>query len=171
MQRKLTLIELAGKSEITAALLSKIENFRTMPSLLVLYKISLALAVPMSEIVFPLINSKERDYTLAKADQLEVEDRYDSDGLVYKGVMTGLVHDHLVRVNIVIMEPKTFRPPLETDGMELVHILQGSVEYGLKDDWIEMKRGDTMLFNGVIPHALRNTSSKNAVLFKVYFMN
>ena len=56
-EKGLSLADVAQKSGITPGLLSKIENFRTMPSLPVLYKISEALEEPLSEIVKPVMKS------------------------------------------------------------------------------------------------------------------
>jgi len=50
-EKKLTLRELAKRSNLSPGLISKIENFRTMPSLTVLVDISVALEVDISELV------------------------------------------------------------------------------------------------------------------------
>ncbi len=76
-----------------------------------------------------------------------------------------------MRVSIVTVEPKSFRPPLTNDSFELVHVLKNQLEYGINEEIVSLKEGDTLTFDGKIPHSLRNKTSKETVLFKVYFMN
>lgn len=170
IERKMSLVEVAAKSDITAGLLSRIENFRTLPSLPVLHQISIALDVPLAEIVFPLKAANTQGYTLIKAGHGDHEDRYDSEGLRYINIVSRLIHNQVVKVNVITVEPKAQRPPLTNDGYELVYVLKGSVQYRINDSTLELKRGDTLLFDGAIPHSVHNLSSKQAELFKVYFM-
>lgn len=170
-EKGMNLAEVAIKSGITPGLLSKIENFRTMPSLPVLYKISEALGEPLSEIVKPVDEEPEASYTLIRKGEGEIEARYDSKGLVYENLMSKIMHNHPVKVVTVTVLPGVFRKPLANDSYELVYLLEGEVIYGLLDEQVHLKEGDTLYFNGQIPHSLKNPSTTNAKLFKTYFMN
>ncbi len=74
-QKSLNLTEVATKSGITAGLLSRIENFRTIPSLPVLYKISVALNEPLHEIVKPVSDDADELYNLVLKGEGELESR------------------------------------------------------------------------------------------------
>jgi transcriptional regulator with XRE-family HTH domain len=67
-RRKMNLQEVAQKSSITAGLLSRIENFKTLPSLPVLYKISTALEVPLAELVQSVGPIENENYFLSKRE-------------------------------------------------------------------------------------------------------
>ncbi|GHE60821.1 MULTISPECIES: helix-turn-helix domain-containing protein [Roseivirga] len=170
-EKGLSLAEVARKSGITAGLLSKIENFRTMPSLPVLYKISEALEEPLSELVKPVDNEPESSYTIIRKGEGEIELRYDSKGLTYEKLMSQIIHNHPVKVVTVTVQPGVFRKPLANDSYELVYMLEGEIIYGLLDEEVHLKQGDTLYFNGQIPHSLKNPGDQSAILFKTYFMN
>lgn len=167
----LSLLEVANKSGITAGLLSKIENFRTTPSLPVLYKIAVALNEPLSEIVKPVDDGPEESYTLIRNGEGDEEIRYDSKGLIYEGLISKVIHNTPVKINTVTVKPGVYRKPIANDSYELIYVLEGEIIYGLRDELIHLKKGDTLYFNGQIPHSLENPGSKNVMLFKTYFMN
>ena len=167
----LSLLEVATESGITAGLLSKIENFRTTPSLPVLYKIAVALKEPLSEIVRPVDDGPEESYTLIRHGEGDEEIRYDSKGLVYEGLISKVIHNTPVKINTVTEKPGVYRKPIANDSYELIYVLEGEIIYGLRDELIHLKKGDTLYFNGQIPHSLKNPGTKNVMLFKTYFMN
>lgn len=170
-EKGLNLAEVAEKSDITAGLLSKIENFRTTPSLPVLYKIAMALDEPLSEIVKPVDEEPDSSYTLIRNGEGEIEVRYDSEGLVYESLMSKVIHSTPVKVNRVTVKPGVYREPLSNDSYELVYLLEGEVIYGLDETFVHLRQGDTLYFNGQIPHSLKNPGTTDAKLFKAYFMN
>ncbi|GAB5522243.1 MAG: hypothetical protein Roseis2KO_01150 [Roseivirga sp.] len=170
-EKGMNLAEVASKSEITAGLLSKIENFRTMPSLPVLHKIAMALNEPLSEIVKPVDEEPEQAYTLIRNGEGDIEARYDSEGLIYESLMSKVIQSTPVKINTVTVKPAVYRKPLSNDCYELVYLLEGEIIYGLEDEFVHLNQGDTLYFNGQIPHSLKNPGSRDAKLFKAYFMN
>lgn len=165
----LSLKELADKSGVTAGLLSRIENFRALPSLPVLHNVAIALDVPLSELVVDVDND-EHEYILIRKGAGEVEQRYDSEGLLYENLFSQPLNDINMRANIVTIKPDTYRPPISNNGMELLYVVAGEIEYGLDSNLLQLSEGDTLYFNGKVPHSLHNTSSNTTVLFKVYFL-
>lgn len=164
-----SLKDLAEKSSVTPGLISRIENFRTIPSLPVLHHIAVALQVPLSDLV-ENIDGNENPYILTKKGEGEMEDRDDSAGLVYESLLSQPIGDSTIRVNIVTVNPDVYRPPISNDGMELLHVINGEIEYGIGDEVITLNQGDTLYFNGKIPHSLNNKSKRAVTLFKVYFL-
>lgn len=169
-ERGMNLQEVADKSDITAGLLSRIENFRTLPSLPVLHNISMALNVPLAELVDLVGNNGESNYILVRKGQGEKEEREDSQGLLYENILSTGVAETNLQVSIISIPAGTYRKPLANDSMELIHVVQGSVEYGLGDNILELHQGDTLFFDGSIPHSLNNTTAETAILFKVYLL-
>ncbi|SDL85382.1 Transcriptional regulator, contains XRE-family HTH domain [Catalinimonas alkaloidigena] len=168
--KRLSLKEVAEASKVTAGLLSKIENFRTIPSLPVLHSIANALDVSMAELVEPVHQDPMPPYLLIRQGEGETEDREDSEGLSYESLISTDFTNMNVRVNIVSIQPGVFRPPLATDAMELIHVLAGKVRYGVGDKTVDLQEGDTLFFNGRIAHSVENPFPTPGRLFKVYFL-
>ena len=171
LEKKMSLQDVASKSDITSSLLSKIENFRTVPSIPVLFHIADALDVDMSDLV-KNVNTKEFSYLLVKKADLQAYDREDSKGLMYYDLVSHSFNQINMRANLVKVSPKTYRKPVATNAMELVFCLSGSITYGLGEEEVIMEEGDSLFFDGNIPHSVKNTDTiKDTLLFKVYFLN
>ncbi len=171
--RQMSLQEVASMSNVTAGLLSKIENFRTIPSLPVLLSIAKALDVDLSELVSSVMNNDEAPYILVRKGEGEVEEREDSKGLKYQSILSYSINnlsDLNIKVNLVSLDIGADRKPLATDALELIHVISGSVKYGLPDHEVELQQGDTLFFNGRLPHSVKNMYFKETVLFKVYLL-
>ena len=169
-KRNLSLQQIAQRSDVTAGLLSKIENFRTIPSLPVLLKISKALEMNLSELVESVIFGEKCGYTVIKHQQGELEEREDSVGLVYESLIHQDLFNLNFRVNIVRIKGNVYREPIATDARELVHVLSGDVTYGINGETIRLVQGDTLFFDGSIPHSVQNNQDLEAKLFKVYLI-
>ena len=115
-------------------------------------------------------NNGESNYILVRKGQGEKEEREDSQGLLYENILSTGVTETNLQVSIISIPAVTYRKPLANDSMELIHVVQGSVEYGLGDNILELHHGDTLFFDGSIPHSLNNTTVETAILFKVYLL-
>ncbi len=160
--------ELAAQSNITAGLLSKIENFRAVPSLPVLLNISKALDVNMADLVEKVVSNRESSFLLVRKNEGSLEEREDSEGLTYESLIHQDISDVNFRVNIVRVKPNCYREPVATEAMELIYVISGSVTYGFEDQEVILEEGDTFYFDGSIPHSVKNNLEIQAVLFKVY---
>lgn len=169
-ERGMNLQEVAEKSEITAGLLSRIENFRTLPSLPVLHKISLALGVTLADLVEQVDNRPEADFIFIPSGSGEIEEREDSVGVLYENLLNAAIGDVTLQTCIVSIPPQTYRKPLTNDSMELLHVISGKIQYGLGSEKLNLSTGDTLYFDGSIPHSLHNTTQEMVVLFKVYLL-
>ncbi|MEQ6120315.1 XRE family transcriptional regulator [Reichenbachiella sp. MALMAid0571] len=167
--KNLNLQEVASRSNITAGLLSKIENFRAVPSLPVLLNISKALDVNMADLVENVVSNKEVSYLLVKKDEGSIEEREDSEGLTYESLIHQDLSDINFRANIVRVRPDCYREPIATDAMELIYVISGTVTYGFDNEEVVLEEGDTFYFDGSFPHSVKNNDKTQAVLFKVYF--
>ena len=158
-------------SHITAGLLSKIENFRAVPSLPVLLNISKALDVNMASLVEDVVNNRKAPFLLVKKNERAQEEREDSEGLRYETLIHQEFSSMRFRANIVRVRAHYYREPIATDAMELIYVISGSVTYGLEDQAVALDEGDTFYFDGTVPHYVKNDSEMEAVLFKVYLFD
>lgn len=168
--KKLSLRELARRSGLSAGLLSKIENFRTVPSLAVLIDIANSLEVDVAVLVKNLGGEPAAPYQLVRAGEGRPELREDSKGLLYRYLLAQDLAGYTVRVNEVSVAAGIYRKPLSTNAMELVHVLEGEVRYGFKDSEVALAPGDTLYFDGLQAHSVRNDTAQPARLFKVYLL-
>ncbi|MEQ9287796.1 MAG: XRE family transcriptional regulator [Cyclobacteriaceae bacterium] len=166
--RGLNLQDVASRSSITAGLLSKIENFRAVPSLPVLLNISKALDLNMADLVENVVSNKEASFLLVKKEDRKIEEREDSQGLIYESLIHQDISDINFRANIVKVKPMTYREPIATDAMELIYVITGSITYGFDNEEVILEEGDTFYFDGSFPHSVKNDQGSQAVLFKVY---
>lgn len=168
--KKMSLRELAKRSNLSAGLLSKIENFRTVPSLSVLIEIANSLEVDVSVLVKNINGETAAPYLLVRAGEGRSETRDDSKGLLYNYLLSQDLANYSLRVNEVVISPNTYRKPLSTNALELIHVLEGTVQYGFKEGEVELAAGDTLYFDGLLAHSVRNTTEQPARLFKVYLL-
>ena len=162
--------ELAKRSQLSAGLISKIENFRTIPSLSVLIEIANALEVDVSHLVRDLNGEAEAPYLLVREGGGKMEKREDSKGLSYQFLLAQNISNYSMRVNIVTVKPNTTRKPVSTNALELIHVLEGQVTYGFKNEEVTLSTGDTLYFDGKLAHSVKNTDTRPARLFKVYLI-
>ncbi len=169
-KNKWKLKEIATKAEITAGLLSKIENYRAIPSLPVLNRIAIALEVPMSELV-DVLKDNNSQFILVRKDEREREYRDDSKELIYESLISQNLSNYHFRTMIVTVPPNTYRKPISTEALEQVYVVSGNITYGLDDKEIALNEGDTLFFDGSIPHSVKNDSDHKVILFKIYLMH
>jgi transcriptional regulator with XRE-family HTH domain len=169
-EKKLNLRELAKRCQLSPGLISKIENFRTVPSLSVLITIANALEVDMAVLVKNINGENDAPYILIREGKGKIEKRDDSKGLIYKYLLSQDLSSYSLRVNEVTINPTTKRKPVSTNALELIHVLEGQVIYGFKDEKILLNSGDTLYFDGARAHSVENNGEQPARLFKVYLI-
>ncbi|RZK22326.1 MAG: cupin domain-containing protein, partial [Hymenobacter sp.] len=89
---------------------------------------------------------------------------------LYKYLLSQELANYTLRVNEVHITPNTYRKPLSTNALELIHVLEGTVQYGFKDEEVSIGPGDTLYFDGIVAHSVRNATELTARLFKVYLL-
>lgn len=166
--KKMTLRELAKKSGLSPGLISKIENFRTMPSIAVLIDIANSLQVDIADLVRNINAEDELPYILVRKADQEREFRADSPELIYHFVLSKNVVADSLRVNLVTVPPGAYRKPVSTHANEVVYVLSGKAEYRFKEEICTLEAGDTLYFDGRSAHSVQNPGAIDAVLFKVY---
>ena len=148
----LTVGQLAERTGISKGMLSKIENAQTSPSLSTLERLAAALDMPVTALFRGL--SEERDAVFVKAGS--------GPEIVRKGTRAGHTYELLgslrgpykrVEPLLVSLDEETEVFPLfQHNGIEILYMLSGIMEYGYGRQRYKMERGDTLQFEGEIPH-------------------
>ena len=170
-EQGLTLQELSEKTELTAGLLSKIENFRTIPSLPVLVKISTALNVQPSKLLEGIGgNSPNKSWLRVKKDERTIVEREDNTGFLYETLLDADCAGINLQTMIVTIQPGATREKVTTEGDQFILMLKGDIDFWLKDEKVALSEGDFLFFDGNIEHVPLNTTNQPAILLAVYLL-
>ncbi|RMG30471.1 MAG: XRE family transcriptional regulator [Bacteroidetes bacterium] len=166
-RKGLNLQEVARKSQVTAGLISKIENFRTIPSLPVLLNISRALEVDMSELVSS-VDQPKSTYKLVRKREYESEMKANKQGIFFHKLLSREMQGVLMRTAVEKIPSGIKTQTEEQPGMVLVYVVSGKLSYWLPNEQIDMQAGDTLLLENSAAFMLENLGPADAELFKVY---
>jgi len=168
--KNITVQELATRANVSKGLISQIENSRTIPSLLVLIEIIKALEIDLNEF-FKDIRSKSSDLPVVVKRKQEYEhfEKEHALGFHYQRIFTQSITHSTIDIVLLVLEPDATRPLVETDAFEYKFVLTGDVEYQFNNEKIILNQGDSMLFDGRVPHTPKNLGSSDAVMLVVYF--
>jgi ribosome-binding protein aMBF1 (putative translation factor) len=144
--------QLAERTGISKGMLSKIENAQTSPSLATLERLAAALDMPLTSLFRGL--AEERDAVFVKADSgPEIVRQGTRAGHLYQllGTMRG-PRKRLEPLLVTLTEVSEVFPSFQHPGIEMLYMLNGVMEYGYGKQLYRMEPGDTLQFDGDIPH-------------------
>ena len=169
-EKNITIQELATRANVSKSLISQIENSRTIPSLLVLIEIIKALEIDLNEF-FKDIRSRTSDLPIVikRKNEYEHFEKEHALGFHYQRIFTQSINHSTIDIVILVLEPNAVRPLVETDAFEYKYVLSGEIEYQFNDEKIILNQGDSMLFDGRIPHTPKNLGTTDASMLVVYF--
>ena len=160
--RKLTLVEIARKTGIDQATLSRIENGRMVGTLSSHMRIAEALGVRLTDLYNQVI--EKLDEAKEKALRQKVESFSHSSGAVAQLLTTNVLHKKMMPV-LLKLKPRgrteTEQYPAGTE--RFLYVVKGALELsfvsqkaGRKET---LKPEETLYFDASQPHSFRNTSS------------
>lgn len=166
----ITLQELADRASVSKGLVSQIENNRVVPSLMVLIEIIRALDVDLN-VFFKEIgaDSTTKTVLVKRRDEYSYFEKEQAIGFRYHRIFTKNIEKSTVDMVLLELEPDASRPMVETEAFEYKYVLSGEIEYQFEHETIRLKAGDSMLFDGRIPHTPKNIAAYNAVMLVIYF--
>lgn len=147
-----TMAQLAGRSGVSRAMLSKIENAQTTPALETLVRLGDALSVPVTAFFRGLAD--EQDMLHIKAGRgLDIQHRGDSAGRSYQSLgRLRFPHDRLEPTLVYIDRDEGTFPLFQHNGSEMIYIIAGSLDYTYGQREIRLEPGDSLLLLGEVPH-------------------
>jgi DNA-binding XRE family transcriptional regulator len=148
----LNVSQLAERCGISKGMLSKIENAQTSPSLSTLERLAGALDMPVTSLFRGL--AEERDAVFVKAGSgPEIVRQGTRAGHVYE--LLGSLRGPYKRVEPLLVslnERAEVFPLFQHSGIEILYMLRGVMDYSYGKQSYRMEPGDTMQFEGDIPH-------------------
>lgn len=171
LSREIKLVDVALKAGVSKGLLSRIENGRTIPSLPVLFSIISAIEENPASFFESLNKTSQRPFymLIREADYQPIE-KEDSVGFHYFSIMSQLFADITFNATLLKLEPNARRDMVTTDGMEFIYLAEGDIDYKLGDEMITMHQGDSLFFDGRIPHLKINHSGRVARILVIYLL-
>lgn len=167
-KRGYTLRQLAEKVGCTPSYISQVENGLTSPSLSMVGKLASALNIPVIDLFSEESEEDRVAGYLCKADRKII--KY-PDGKVSSQLLARRVTTKQMEPLISIIKPggrsdgsESMTHPAGTE--EFLMVLMGEIDFKFSGREIHLKEGDTLSFNGALPHSWINNSNKTAeVLF------
>jgi transcriptional regulator with XRE-family HTH domain len=155
--RGMRLVELGDHTGMSAAMLSKIERGRLVPTLPTLMRIALVFSVGLD--YFFLDQRKRHAFAIVrKEERISLPAKFDSDVVPYE----------FESLDYEALEPKlnafhaTFKPVSQAklprhshDGVEFIYMISGSMELSWHDEVHVLHSGDSVYFDSSVPHGYR----------------
>ena len=177
-QREMTLNELARQAHLSPSLFSRIENGLTMPSIQTLQLIADTLKIDIGFFFQRdhgkgYVVSREGSRRIIPADNGKFEGDpaarilYDTEPLV-----EGLENPFMVPLILRIAKRDSDDEikPLPHGGQEFLYVLEGKIITFLGEEKIILKKGDSIYFDGNIPHKGISLSNKPAKVLVVHMI-
>jgi len=169
-ERNTTVQELADLAGVSKGLISQIENNRTVPSLMVLIDIISALDVDLNQFFKDIsANSLLSPVLIKRKEEYQSFEKEQALGFLYQRIFTKTFKNSTVDIVLLELEPDATRPMVVTEAFEYKYILSGKVDYIFEDQTYSLSEGDSMLFDGRLPHTPKNTAAQKAIMLIIYF--
>lgn len=172
IEKKLSVQEVADRSEISKGMLSKIENGRSIPSLQVLLSVIKGLDIDIQTFFTGIYLDNDKKYIhVKKQDVSVIEKEQGAKGYTYSMAFGSNISSETIEVVILTIEPGAVRQKVTTDAYELKYMISGKVKYYLEDEFVELEKGDFLFYNGRIPHVPINEGAELVEMLVVYFFH
>ncbi len=149
----LTLGEVAKRSNLSAAMLSRLENGGVSPSLESLAALTGALGVPLAQLFRDVGKPRGGAQHVPKGEGLEVVRRGTRRGHTYQLLAADRGPRRVFEPFLVTLNDKSeVFPGFEHPGTEFIYLLEGSLTYRHGDETHLLKAGDALTFAGEVPH-------------------
>jgi len=148
----LTMSKFAEEAEISLGMLSKIEHGQTAPSLATLVRLAVTAEVPLTALFRGL--DEEHDLVIVRADRgHEIIHEGGGPGRLYQDLGTLRGPNRVIEPMLTtISERGDVFPLYQHPGVEFIHVLSGSLDYGYGGNRYRLDPGDTMQIHGEVAH-------------------
>ncbi len=148
----LTLQDVADRAGLSLGMISKIENAQTSPSMRTMARLSQALEVPVTTFFRGFEEERDASY-VAAGEGIELVRQGTRHGHRYELLAAAKGAQRRVQPFLVTLtdQRETF-PLFQHDGVEFLYALDGSFVYRYGQHTYEMRPGNSLMFDGHIPH-------------------
>lgn len=169
-EKSLTINEIANIAGVSNGLISRIENGRTIPSLPVLLELINALTIDVSYFFEGVENKTNAKYIhITKEDQQFIEKEVEAEGFNYYHIFSKSLNAMGFQAVILKVNPNSKREKITTDAWEYKYVIKGSITYIIDNEEVTLKEGDSLYFNGRLPHVPINKTQEECIMLVLYF--
>ncbi len=165
------LVDLSDQAGISSAMLSKIENGRIIPTIPTLFQLITALDVEPSAF-FAELNDQNKfsNYLLIRQENyVSYVKEETAQGFNYQSILEHTQGSDNFQISLVTLEPDNKRPQVSTNAFEFLFLIEGQIKFHLEETVLEVRKGDSLFFDGRIPHVPKNTQKTPAMYLVIYF--
>ncbi len=171
-KQKMTVKELAEKSNVSLDVLKAIEEGEIIPSLTPLTKIAKALGVRLGTFIDDAPQMGPIVVRDGKPEQVLYfsgrEDVTDASNLEFHALGAGKI-DRNIDPFIINVDSKEENYELSShEGEEFIYVLDGEIEVEYGKDKISVKKGDSIFYDSVVPHHLHSMGKAAKILAVLY---
>ena len=167
-ERGLTLRQLAERAGCTPSYISQLEKGLTVPSLSMVGRLAAALNITVIDLFSESSNGEESSWHLRKADRKTID--YPDGKISSQLLVTRISRKKMEPLVSSIQpggtsdDPEGMRHPMGTE--EFVLVMKGEIDFTIDGKEIHLCEGDTLSFDGTLPHRWVNNSNEiTEVLF------
>ena len=148
----MTVADLARVSSVSSAMISKIENGQSSPSLATLHRLAPALGTSISALFAQFEKQREVSHVPAGTG-VEIERRGTRAGHHYR-LLGHAVHGEvdLEPYLVTLSEESDVFPWFQHGGVEFLYVLEGVMDYRHGDQLFELRPGDSLMFDAQSAH-------------------
>lgn len=157
-RQRMTGTDLAVQTGLSVGMLSKIENGVISPSLNTLQSLANALRVPLVQLFSGYEETRGAMHVKA-GEAVEIERAGTRAGHQYHllGHIGSNSSGVVVEPYMIVLNTQSDRfPTFQHEGIEVLYMLEGKVDYRHGDQIYEMEPGDSLLFDSDAPHGPEN---------------
>lgn len=160
-EKKISQEALATQSGVTKSFISQMENDRLSPSINTLRKIARALGVRMT---YFFEEEEKPDYIrIVRRDEHRVLS-FDHTSEKWQILASGILDGRIVGI-VSTLGPGDAGAEsvmVEPGEMKLIYMLKGKAEFIYNDQTYDLEEGDSVYFDGGVPHNWRNIGKTDA---------
>lgn len=165
-QRKLTLVEVAGKTGIDKATLCRIEKGRMSGTLQSHLKIADALGIRLPDLYQQVLEGTHLEKDKRIKEKLDKFSH--SGGAVSELLTTGVLNKKMLPVLLKLKaggRTETEEHPVTAE--RFVYVLSGEIEVRVDDKPTHLRAGESLYFNADRPHQIRNAARSESRLLSI----
>lgn len=165
-----TISELAIRTGVTAGLISRVENGRTIPSLPVLLKIINALNIEVTDFFGGMPQTDGAQFIVSrKMENKSIEKEDEAVGFSYSYIFGKQLSTIGFEAVLLEVLPNSKREKVCTDAYEFKYMLSGECVYVIDNEEVVLEEGDSIFFDGRIPHVPVNRGDVPTKMLVLYF--
>jgi quercetin dioxygenase-like cupin family protein/DNA-binding Xre family transcriptional regulator len=165
-EKKMTLVELAEKSGVALATLSRMENGKMTGTLESHMKICDALSVSLPELYKNLYPSKKAVDIQTKKSRTDVfiHDKKSSEEMLASKVLNKKMMPVLVKI---ARGGRTQKEETRSGIEKFIYIIDGKIEANIGEERYTLGRNDSLYFESNVVHYFRNIGASDARIISV----